>query len=507
MIIPQLKHKLKESVRSVFPVVFIILSLSFTIAPQSVEVTLMLLVGTGFIIVGIAAFTLGAEMAMTPMGDALGSFVVCKKKLWFLAVMGLFMGFIITIAEPGLLVLAEQVTDIPSSILVATVAAGVGVYLAIAFFRTVFNWPLKYILFGFYAAVFILAFFVPESFLPVAFDAGGATTGAMTVPFIMALGVAVARTNAKSDNFGLIAICSIGPIITVMLLGLIYTPSGSSIVSFSVPEVENTNILWGQFMNTLPTYIWEVGISLAPIVLLFTTLEIFAMKTLKIQSKQKSNIIVGIFFTFGGLALFLTGANVGFVPMGNLLGRSLAEFRYNWLLIPIGMVIGFFMIAAEPAVHVLNKQVADVTNGAVSQKTMGLSLGIGVAIAIGVAMLRVLTHIPIIWVLLPGYVIAIGLSFFAPKDFTSIAFDAGGVASGPLTSAFLLPLAIGASTAVGGNVVTDAFGLIAMVALTPLITIQVLGLLYHYKVGTRMSKRLAGKLEAVEMLSKTADRV
>jgi len=409
-----------------------------------------------------------------------------------LAIMGVMMGFMITIAEPGLLVMAEQVKDIPSTILVATVAAGVGVYLAIAFLRTVLNWPLKYILLGFYVFIFVLAFFIPEDFLPVAFDSGGATTGAMTVPFIMALGVAVARPSAKSDKFGLIAICSIGPIFTVMVLGLIYTPNGSHVVSLAIPSANYTNILWAEFMGTLPSYAWEISISLAPIVLLFTLLKFFAMKTLKIGAHQILNILVGILLTFAGLVAFLTGANVGFLPTGNLLGQSLVELDYNWVLIPIGMIMGFFMIAAEPAVHVLNKQVADVTCGSVSQKAMGLSLGVGVAIAIGLAMLRVLTHLPVMWVLLPGYVIAVGLSFFAPKDFTSIAFDAGGVASGPLTSAFLLPLAIGASTAMGGNIITDAFGLIALVALTPLITIQVLGLLYSYKA--RKTKIKCGEM-------------
>ena len=384
--------------------------------------------------------------------------------------------------------MAEQVIDIPSLALIVTVAAGVGVFLAIAFLRTVFNFPLRYMLFGFYTLLFVFALFVPGSFLPMAFDSGGVTTGAMTVPFIMALGVAVARNNGKSDSFGLIAICSIGPIFAVMVLGLIYTPTGDSYISFVIPYLENTGMLWAQFMTTLPTFIWEVSISLAPIVLIFLLLKVFAMKfklfamkSWQIKSRQVIRIFVGILFTFGGLVLFLVGANVGFLPAGNLLGRQIVDLNNNWILIPVGMIIGFFIIAAEPAVHVLNKQVADITNGAASRRAMSLSLGIGVSIAVGLALLRVLTSLPIMFILLPGYVIAIALSFFTPRDFTSIAFDAGGVASGPLTSAFLLPLAIGASSSLGGNITTDAFGLIAMVALTPLITIQILGLHYDRK--------------------------
>jgi hypothetical protein len=413
---------------------------------------------------------------MTPMGDALGGYVVKRHKLWFLVMMGLILGFIITIAEPGLIVLADQVTAIPSLILIATVAVGVGIFLAIGFIRTVFDVPLKYILIGFYSFLFILAFFVPDTFLPIAFESGGATTGAMTVPFIIALGVAIARDSDKSDRFGLIAICSIGPILAVMILGLIYTPDGGYFRSFVIPTIENTGDVRTQFLSILPAYLREVSLSLLPIVVLFTALKIYAAKALRVGPLRMLQIAIGVFLTFSGLVLFLIGANVGFLPTGNYLGQYLSQPDYLWLLIPIGSILGFFMISAEPALQVLNKQVADVTHGAVSRKAIGLSLAISVAIAVGLAMFRVFTHIQIIWILLPGYVIAVGLSFFAPKDFTSIAFDAGGVASGPLTSAFLVPLTIGASTATGGNILTDAFGLIALVALMPLITVQVLGL-------------------------------
>ena len=491
MIVQDLKVKLRESVLAVMPVTFVILFLGFTVVPKPVDMVLLFLVGVMFVIAGLAVFTLGAEMAMTPMGDSLGDYIVKKKNTAFLIFMGLVSGFIITIAEPGLIVLAEQVPGIPSLTLIVTVAAGVGCFLAIAFLRTVLNVSLQHILIVSYGVLFALAVFVPGDFLPISFDSGGATTGAMTVPFIMALGAAVARNsgNGKSDSFGLIAICSIGPIIAVMILGMIYTPIGGNTISIiSTPSYDYTDVLIAEFLAMLPIYIWDVSISLAPIVILFTItkifamkLKIFAVKSWQVGAKQAIKIFLGIIFTFGGLVLFLVGANVGFLLMGNLLGESLAVLDNTWWLIPIGMALGFFVITAEPAVQVLNKQVADITNGAISRKAMGMSLAIGVALAIGLSMLRVITHIHIMWVMLPGYVLAIGLSFFVPPKFTSIAFDAGGVASGPLTSAFLLPFAIGASMALGGNVAADAFGLIAMVALTPLITIQILGLIHGRK--------------------------
>ncbi|MCL1884392.1 MAG: DUF1538 domain-containing protein [Defluviitaleaceae bacterium] len=486
MIFKNFKVKMREAVFAVAPVTLVIFLLGFTVVPMPVDALMLFLVGTGFVVVGLGVFTLGAEMAMAPMGESLGDYIVKKKNIAFMVFMGLISGFIITIAEPGLIVLAEQVPGIPSLTLIVTVAAGVGVFLAIAFLRMVLNVQFKYVLIVFYGLLFFLAIFVPGDFLPISFDSGGATTGSMTVPFIMALGVAVARSNGngKSDSFGLIAICSIGPIIAVMILGLVYTPTGAvTMYLMDIPSYDYANMLLAEFLTMLPVYIWDVSISLAPIVFLFTVtklfamkLKIFAAKSWKVGLNQAIKICVGVICTFGGLVLFLAGANVGFLLMGNLLGERLALLDNTWWLIPIGMILGFLVITAEPAVQVLNKQVADITGGAVSRKAMGFSLALGVAFAIGLSMLRVVTHIHIIWVLLPGYLVAVGLSFFVPKKFTSIAFDAGGVASGPLTSAFLLPLAIGASTALGGNVAADAFGLIAMVALTPLIAIQVLGL-------------------------------
>lgn len=481
-----LNDKLKEALSAVVPIALFVLFLGFTIVPKPVDVALLFIIGAAFIVVGLAVFTLGAELAMTPMGDALGTMATKKRNLILLAILGIVSGFIITIAEPGLIVLAEQAIDIPTLTLIIAVAAGVGVFLAIGLIRTALNMHSRPILLVAYGILFALACFASADFLPLAFDAGGATTGAMTVPFILALGVAVARKSGggRSNSFGLIAICSIGPIIAVLILSLIYSPSGSGAFPAIDPlSYEYTNMMLAEFFAAISIYIWEVSLSLIPIVLLFMVakavavkLKIFTAFSWQVEARQMAKILIGVIFTFAGLVLFLTGANVGFLLTGNLLGENIALINSGWLLIPIGMILGFLVITAEPAVRILNKQVCDITNGAISPKAMRWSLAIGIAIAVGLSMLRVLTELSIMWILVPGYALALGLSFFVPKKFTSIAFDAGGVASGPLTSAFLLPFAIGASIALDGNIAADAFGLIAMVALTPLITIQLLGL-------------------------------
>jgi hypothetical protein len=389
-------------------------------------------------------------------------------------------------------VLAELAVGIPNTILIITVAAGVGIFLAIAFLREVSHFKLKYLLLVFYAILFILSIFVPKDFLPIAFDSGGATTGSMTVPFIMALGIGITvnqkSKGSKDNKFGLIAICSIGPILTVMVLGMLYV-SGSDTAESAVGHILYvpgvTESILVKYLDALLRYLLETFILLAPIVIVFL---IFKFIALKISLKTIVRILKGIFYTFAGLVLFLAGASVGFLPAGNIIGSHFAGSGSNWLLIVAGTVFGYFIISAEPAVVVLNKQVAKITNGLISYNAMKLSLSVGVALAVGVSMLRVVTGLHIMWILLPGYILSIGLSFIVPKIFTSIAFDSGGVASGPLTSAFLLPMAMGASASLGGNMVTDAFGLIAMVAMAPLITIQIMGL-YFTVFGSRKKER------------------
>ena len=475
-------EKLREALTAVSPTIGIVLLLSFTIAPIPPSILLLFLFGAVMLIVGMMFFTLGAELAMTPVGERIGTRIAQSRKLGIVLLLCFVLGFVITISEPDLQVLAEQVPSVPNAVLIVAVAAGVGVFLMIAMLRMLFSKTLRMLLIIFYLLIFALAFFVPDDFISVAFDSGGVTTGPMTVPFIMALGVGFAAVrsdkHAEDDSFGLVALCSIGPILAVLLLGLLYHPENTAYTPSEIPVIRDSVELWKYFDTGLPQYIEEIAISLLPIVAFFA---VFQIISLKMKGRALLKVVIGILYTYVGLVLFLTGVNVGFMPAGNYLGETIAGLSYRWVLIPIGMVIGYFIVKAEPAVYVLKEQVEEITSGAISGEAMGLSLSLGVAASIGLAMIRVLTGISIFWFILPGYFIALCLSFFVPKIFTAIAFDSGGVASGPMTATFLLPFAMGACQAVGGNIVQDAFGVVAMVAMTPLITIQVMGAIYKYR--------------------------
>ncbi|MEE0203807.1 MAG: DUF1538 family protein, partial [Oscillospiraceae bacterium] len=316
-----------------------------------------------------------------------------------------------------------------------------------------------------------------------AFDSGGVTTGPMTVPFIMSMGVGVAAIrsdkNAESDSFGLVALCSIGPVLAIMLLGFFYNNDNSGVYAENqIQSYLSTVAITGSYLRVLPMYMKEMVLALAPIVIFFL---VFQVISLKLHRVPFIRILIGLGYTYAGLVLFLMGVNVGFSPLGTVLGQ---EIVFGWtkvLLVPLSMLMGWFIIRAEPAVHTLNRQVEEVSAGAISEKSMGLSLSVAIAAANGLAMVRVITGWNILWFLVPGYIIALTLSFFVPPMFTAIAFDSGGVASGPMTASFMLPFAMGACQALGGNVLTDAFGLVALVAMTPLITVQIMGVIYVVK--------------------------
>ncbi len=478
-----LGEKVREALASVLPITAIVLALSFTLSPIPVDILLAFLSGAVLLIVGMGFFTLGAEAAMTPIGEQVGSRMAASRKLWVVVSVSFLIGVIVTISEPDLQVLAAQVPGIPNMALVGIVAVGVGAFLVVALLRILFQVPLQWLLIGSYTVVFLLAAFIPKDFLAIAFDAGGVTTGPMTVPFIMALGLGVSSIrsdeSAAQDSFGLVALCSVGPVLAVLILALCYPASGTYTAA-ALPEAADSRALGQLFLHAFPEYAWEVLECLAPIAAFFA---VFQVVSLRLKRKKVLKIVVGILYTYIGLAVFLTGVNVGFLPAGSYLGRQIAGLAsFRWLLVPIGMLMGWFIVQAEPAVHVLNRQVEEITAGAIPGSAMSASLSIGVAVSIGFAMVRVLTGISIFWFLVPGYLAAVALSFTVPQMFTSIAFDSGGVASGPMTATFLLPFAQGACEALGGNVVTDAFGVVAMVAMTPLLTIQLLGLVYQWKL-------------------------
>ena len=471
-----LLEKLSEAAASVLPISLIVMAICLVLVPMDAGLMLSFVLATAMLILGMGLFTLGAEMSMSRIGNYMGSKLTKSRNLPLILFVSFILGVAITVAEPDLQVLAGNVPDIDSTVLILTVSVGVGFFLMLCMVRILFSISLRAMLIVFYAIVFAAAFLSDAGILAVAFDSGGVTTGPMTVPFIMALGVGVASIrsdeNAKADSFGLVGLCSIGPILSVLLLGAIYKTQPSQGASAAVSGAATTVEMGRDYLHALPDYLWEVTIALLPIVVFFLIFQIVSLRL---------RIVVGILYTYAGLVLFLTGVNVGFSPVGYALGAALTEGWNLWLLAPLAMLMGWFIINAEPAVHILNKQVEELSAGAISAKAMGMSLSIAVSSAGGLAMLRVITGVSIMYFLVPGYLIALALSFFVPRTFTAIAFDSGGVASGPLTATFMLPFAMGACEALGGSVMTDAFGLVALVAMMPLITVQVMGAIYVIK--------------------------
>ncbi len=474
---------MKEAFSSVFPIVLIVVVLCATLIPVENGVLLSFLLGSLLTIVGIGLFTLGADTAMTPVGEYVGKTIINTKKLWIILPAFLIVGIFITISEPDLAVLATQLSEsIGKWLLLITVGVGVGIFLVVAILRIVLKIKFSYLLIFLYSLTFVLSFFVPKELVPLAFDSGGVTTGPMSVPFIIAIGTGVALLrndkDADNDSFGLTALCSIGPILSVMILGIILKPE-ITVIDTEVFIPSDSGQLFRGYLSQFPGYLKEVGIALLPIVAFFFITRIFGANVTKTAMIK---IIVGVLYTYIGLVLFLTGVNYGFYPMGMFMGKEFA-FNYGFLTVPIGMLIGYFVVAAEPAVHVLTTQVFEITSGMIPKKALRITLMIGTACSVGLAVTRILLGLDILYFLLPGYVVALVLTFFVPEIFTAIAFDSGGVASGTMTSGFLLPLALGVCSAVGGNVATEGFGLVAMVAMTPLIAIQVLGLIFKIKVN------------------------
>ena len=497
----KLKEKIRESLSAVLPITGIVLMLSIFLIPMELGSVVMFLTGALMLIVGMGFFQLGAEMAMTPLGEGVGVQISKMKKLLTVLLTGFLMGVIITVSEPDLQVLAGQVPSVPNMVLIMTVAVGVGLFLALAIVRIRYKISLSMLLIVCYLALILVSMFVPKEFLAVAFDSGGVTTGPMTVPFIMAMGVGLASVrsdkNAANDSFGLVALSSVGPILAVLILGCFFKPTEAAYTLTDVATVVTTQDVARVFAQGLPLYAREVLLSLVPILWVFL---IFQWLTHRYHGLQIKRIIVGFGYTYIGLVLFLCGANVGFAPVGAYLGKELAGLSLRWILVPIGALIGYYIVKAEPAIQVLNHQVEAVTNGAISVKMMNRCMQIGVAASVGLAMLRVLTGISIQWVVLPGYIIALVLSRLVPDIFIGIAFDSGGVASGPMTSTFLLPLSIGVCEALGGNLMTDAFGVVALVALTPLIAIQLMGLVYKLKTAKRMQTVPAAIADDCDMI-------
>lgn len=472
-----LMEKIKESLASVVPITAIVLTISVTIAPLTPGTMILFLFGALLLVLGMGLFTLGVDMSMIPMGDGIGVELSRAKKIGLPLLICLVLGIVVTIAEPDLQVLAQQLPTVPNMTLILAVALGVGFFLVVAQIRMLLNIPLSYTLVFFYGVVFVLSYFAPNSFVPVAFDSGGVTTGPITVPFIMALGIGMASIrsdkNSSNDSFGLISLCSIGPVLSVMILGIVMPELDAAYTPVRIPDVPTTRAAARVFVEELPVYVKEVAVAVLPIILIFV---LFQLMFRRFHRRQLIKVIVGMVYTYLGLVLFLVGVNVGFMPAGATMGATIAAGKLSGFLVPIGALVGYFIVRAEPAVRVLARQVEEISSGSITQKSINIALSLGVAVSVGLAMLRILTGISVMWFLIPGYVLSLLMTFFVPQIFTAVAFDSGGVASGPMTTTFLLPLAMGACEAVGGNVLTDAFGIVALVAMTPLCTIQLLGL-------------------------------
>ena len=471
--------KLKESLISVLPVTFIVLILNLTpLISLSGKEVLIFLVCNVLLILGIGLFNLGSDLAMSPMGEHIGSSLIKSKKIPIIILVCFVMGLAITVAEPDLTVLANQVKDVINpTLLNVLVGVGVGAFLVIAIIKIIFKLPFNNLLIFFYMVLFafvaLLILNENSGFLALGFDSGGVTTGPITVPFIMALGIGVAKTiggkNVNENSFGLVAMCSVGPILAVVLIGAF----SKGEILYKLPDYAITD----NFIVDLFVQLWhsckEVFIVLALIVGFFLIIQSIYIKLPKMKLLQ---IGVGIGYTFIGLVIFLTSVAIGFMPIGFKIGTQLAEIN-PVLVVVIGFIIGFVVVLAEPAIHVLKKQVEDSTHGGISGRSLLISLSIGVGVSIALSMIRIIFDFSILYYVIPGYILSLGISFFVPRLYTVIAFDSGGVASGPLTSSFILPLAIGVCSVLQGEnkVLVDAFGIVAMVAMTPLITIQLLG--------------------------------
>ncbi|MDE6868007.1 MAG: DUF1538 domain-containing protein [Clostridia bacterium] len=478
-------HKLKESLLSVLPVAAIVLIISFTpLVDLSVKETVAFAVCAVLLIIGIGLFNLGADLAMTPMGEHVGAGLTKSKKVAILLVVCFVMGVLITVAEPDLTVLANQVSDIiNNTVLIVTVGVGVGIFLVLAVLKIIFKKSLSMLLMFFYMVLFALSALLIQSghtdFLSLSFDSGGVTTGPITVPFIMALGVGIATTiggrNAKENSFGLIALCSIGPILAVVVLAMFSKGEMSSDALAALGTYDTVSESLDSIGHIILNTVKNVAIALGLVVIFFFILQ---FTVLKLPRQKLLQIGIGILYTFFGLVIFLVAVEVGFMPIGFKLGQCIAEF-HPAVLAAFGFVLGLVVVLAEPAVHVLNKQVEEITDGGVKKIEMLIALSLAVGVSICLSIIRMIYGFSILFYLIPGYLISLGLSFFVPKIYTAIAFDSGGVASGPLTSSFILPLVVGACIALNSGsvdyILTDAFGVVAMVAMTPLITIQALG--------------------------------
>ncbi len=491
----ELKAKILEALVSALPITAIVYLMALLPWFDFSKAELISFsIGAVLLVLGIGLFNLGADLAMTPMGTHVGAGLSRQRRLWLLLAVCFVLGMLITVAEPDLQVLANQVkTVMNGTLLIYTVGIGVGAFLVIAVLKIVFRKSLSTILMLFYMLLFALALMLAvggkTDLLPMAFDSGGVTTGPITVPFIMALGVGISSVlgdrHSQENSFGLVALCSIGPILAVLVLGLF----SNGQLSYQVPDYTVSDDILGSFLHTAGHTAKEVAIALGLIVVFFLVCQFIF---LKLPKRRLLKIGLGVIFTYAGLVIFLTGVNVGFMPVGYKLGYEVAGMSKP-LVVVLGLVMGVLVVLAEPAIHVLNAQVEDVTGGYITKRSMLIGLCVGVGAAITLSVIRIIFDFSLVYYIIPGYFLSLALSLFVPPMYTAVAFDSGGVASGPMTSGFILPFAIGVCVSLqgAGAVLRDAFGVVALVAMAPLITIQFLG--FRAIMAGRVKERRAMK--------------
>lgn len=479
-------NKFKDVLLSVLPITLIVIILHFTLVPLEGEILIRFILGAAFVVLGLAIFLFGADLGISPIGNLMGGSIAKTNNSYFVAILGFVLGFFINVAEPDIQILADQVSKasggiIGSSLILIVVSAGVGLMVAIGLLRILYERPLNKLFTTVYAFIFLLSFWVIEEFLAISVDASGATTGAMTTPFILALGLGVSQLKggktSEEDSFGLVGLASSGPIFAIMLLNII------SRINNIQGEVEafipNKGII-SPYLREFPILLRESVITLLPLLILFL---LFNYKSFKLDSFHRNRILKGLLYTYLGLTLFLVGVNAGFMEVGRIMGRGIAELDQAWVLPLVGFILGMVVVLAEPAVYVLTEQVEEVTAGHIRRKIILAALSLGIAFAVSMSMLRIMIPGLKLWhFLLPGFALAIFLSYRVPPIFVGIAFDSGGVASGPMTATFILAFAQGAAGAIPtANILVDGFGVIAMVAMMPLVAIQLLGLMFNVK--------------------------
>ena len=513
-------HAILNAAASILPMIGIVVLLSLIKIDSTVAVVhlgnfdyVALLIGTLIMVAGLGLFQVGASTGLAKVGEYMGSSLSKQTHLFIVVIFAFLLGALITCAEPSILIVSNQL-DINPLLLIGSISIGVGLFVVIGVIRIVFHGPLKIWYLLYYFIVFMLICLIavdPESqkFLPFIFDAGGVTTGSATVPFILALGAGIATVRggrkATSDSFGLVGMASIGPIMSMTLL-LIINKSGfapyeptvfNGFQDFASIMINIGKALIPASINHLGTLI-EVLMALVPIIVIFM---VYNMTFIKLPGSKMKELVLGFVISYAGLVLFLTGVNSIMSPFGSLVGSYIATNIVNdWVIVAITFVIGLVTVLCEPAVHVLTTQMVEISDGAIKKKTVVLSLSLGVGIAIALSTLRSIFNFSIMYIIIPGYLLSVILMFITPDIYTAMAFDAGGTASGPMSVGFVLPMIIGitgvkmGSTEPSVEYFSRSFGVIALIALTPIITIQFLGIAHNIKKARRL-RILSGAIE------------